>query len=412
MTTVGIIAEYNPLHNGHVHHFSEAKRISGAESSIVIMSGPFTQRGEPAAVSKRARTEMALHMGADLVIELPVAYAVQPAEWFAFGAVFLLEATGVVDSLCFGSEAGTLGSLLPLAGFLAEESSALKDEIRARMAQGAGFPAAYSAAAAAAWKASFMGEEKPADAEILLRQPNNSLGLHYLIALQRLGSAIRPFTVPRTGAGFHDPLQGGSSIASATAIRRLLQEGGSPAAYMPEYSVSILEREHAAGRGPVMLEDFRAPLRHVLSTHSAAELRTVQDMNEGLENRILRILPQLGRFTVAGLLQELKSRRYTHTRLQRLLLHTLLNHSKEEMTPAALAQGPGYIRVLGFRESGRRLLKQMKQRAALPVVTSPARFSHPMLERDLQAAAVFAAAYADPVRNDLYSDYLEPPVRI
>ncbi|NQX44070.1 nucleotidyltransferase family protein [Paenibacillus tritici] len=412
MTTVGIIAEYNPLHNGHVHHFHEAKRISGAARSIVIMSGPFTQRGEPAAVSKRARTEMALHMGADLVIELPVAYAVQPAEWFAFGAVFLLEATGVVDSLCFGSEAGTLGALLPLAGFLAEESSALKDEIRARLAQGAGFPAAYSAAAAAAWRETPGGSGSPLDAEALLRQPNNSLGLHYLIALQRLGSAIRPLTVPRTGAGFHDPLQGGSSIASATAIRRLLLEGGSPAAYLPEYSLSILERELAAGRGPVKLEDFSIPLRHVLSTRSAVELRMIQDMNEGLENRLLRILPRLDKFTVSGLLEELKSKRYTHTRLQRLLLHTLLNHSQAEMTPSVLSRGPGYIRVLGFRENGRELLKSMKQRATLPVVTSPARFDHPMLERDLQAAAVFAGAYSSPLRSDLYSDYLEPPVRI
>lgn len=412
VATVGIIAEYNPLHNGHVHHFTEAKRISGADRSVVIMSGPFTQRGEPAAVSKRARTEMALHMGADLVIELPVAYAVQPAEWFAFGAVSLLEATGVVDSLCFGSEAGTLGVLLPLAGFLAEESSALKEEIRARLSEGAGFPAAYSAAAAAAWKASFLGEEKPEDAESILRQPNNSLGLHYLIALRRLGSVIKPLTVPRTGAGFHDPLEGGSAIASATAIRRLLQEGGSPADYMPEYALSILERERDAGRGPVRLEDFAGPLRHVLYTRSAAELHTVQDMNEGLENRLLRSMRQLDKFTVGGLLQELKSRRYTLTRLQRLLLHTLLNHSKAELSPSVLSRGPGYIRVLGFRESGRELLKQMKQTAALPVITSPARCTHPMLERDLQAAAVFAGAYADPLRSDLYSDYLEPPVRI
>ncbi|WP_340023290.1 nucleotidyltransferase family protein [Paenibacillus sp. FSL K6-1096] len=412
MRTVGIIAEYNPLHNGHVHHFNEAKRISGADRAIVIMSGPFTQRGEPAAVSKRARTEMALHMGADLVIELPVAYAVQPAEWFAFGAVSLLEATGVADLLCFGSEAGTLGALLPLAGFLAEESSALKEEIRVRLSQGAGFPAAFSAAAAAVWEASFMGEEKPDDVLHILRQPNNSLGLHYLIALRRLGSAITPLTVPRTGAGFHDPLTGGSGIASATAIRRLLHEGGSPAAYMPEYSRSILEREIAAGRGPVGLEDFRIPLRHVLSTRTAAELNAVQDMNEGLENRLLRILPRLEQFTVSGLLQELKSKRYTLTRLQRLLLHTLLNHSKAELSPLALSRGPGYIRILGFRKSGRELLKAMKQRATLPVVTSPARFDHPMLERDLQAAAVFAGAYKNPLRSDLYSDYLEPPVRI
>ncbi|WP_019911236.1 tRNA(Met) cytidine acetate ligase [Paenibacillus sp. HW567] len=412
MNTVGIIAEYNPLHNGHVHHFEASKKLSGADSAIVVMSGPFTQRGEPAAVSKQARTEMALHMGADLVLELPVAYAVQPAEWFAFGAVALLEATGVVDSLCFGTEAGTLSALLPLAGFLADESSVLQGEIRRRMALGASFPAAYSAAAAAVWEGSFMGDERPFDAAELLRQPNNSLGLHYLIALRRLGSAIQPLTVPRTGAGFHEPLQSGSSIASATAIRRLLAEGGSPAAYMPEYSLSILEREHAAGRGPLNLESFRIQLRHVLSTRTASELRALQDMNEGLEHRLLRILPSLPHFSVSGLLEALKSKRYTHTRLQRLLLHVLLNHSKAEMMPAKLAQGPGYIRVLGFRESGRQLLKRMKHSAAWPVVTSPARFSHPNLEWDLQAASAYAGAFANPLRTDLYHDYLQPPVRV
>ncbi|OKP98117.1 nucleotidyltransferase [Paenibacillus sp. P46E] len=412
MTTVGIIAEYNPLHNGHVHHFEEAKRLSGADHSIVIMSGPFTQRGEPAAVSKRARTEMALLMGADVVIELPVAYAVQPAEWFAFGAVSLLEATGVVDSLCFGSEAGTLSVLQPLAEFLATESSALKSEIRRRMALGASFPAAYSAAAASVWEASLPGEERSFDAAGLLRQPNNSLGLHYLIALRRLSSAIRPLTVPRTGAGFHDPLLSGSGIASATAIRQALSEGGSPASYMPDYSMSILEREHAAGRGPLNLESFRIQLRHLLTTRTQAELQILQDMNEGLENRLLRILPTLQSFTVSAVLEALKSKRYTRTRLQRLLIHSLLNHSKEEMAPAILAKGPGYIRVLGFRESGRPLLKQIKHRASWPVVTSPAQFSHPMLERDLQAAAAYAGAFSNPLRTDLYSDYLEPPVRI
>lgn len=412
MTTVGIVAEYNPLHNGHVHHFTEAKRLSGAESAIVVMSGPFTQRGEPAAVSKQARTEMALHMGADLVIELPVAYAVQPAEWFAFGAVALLEATGVVDSLCFGSEAGTLGSLLPLARYLSEESSELQSEIRRRMALGESFPAAYSAAAAAAWEGTLLNGESSGDAGELLRQPNNSLGLHYLIALQRLHSQIQPLTVPRTAAGFHDPLQTNSSIASATAIRKLLQEGGSPAAYMPDYSVSILEREHTAGRGPLELEDFRIPLRHLLSTRTAAELRTIHDMNEGLENRLLRLMPQLEQFSVSGLLKELKSKRYTHTRLQRLLLHVLLNHTKEEMAPSILARGPGYIRVLGFRESGRQLLKKMKHSATLPIVIRPSLCSHPQLERDLQASSAFAGAFTNPQRSDMYRDYLEPPVMV
>ncbi|AIQ12814.1 tRNA(Met) cytidine acetate ligase [Paenibacillus durus] len=443
MPTVGIIAEYNPLHNGHVHHYNEAKRLSGASRSIVVMSGPFTQRGEPAMLSKRARTEMALRMGADLVIELPVAYAVQPAEWFAFGAVALLEATGVVSSLCFGSESGSLTQLLPLARFLAEESGPLQSELRRRLALGESFPAAYSAAAAQVWQES--GEagsgpllaahrnnipaERSADpvdqpgtgsapelnedslAE-LLRGPNNSLGLHYLIALRRLGSSIVPLTVPRLGAGFHEPLRTGTAIASATALRGLLRMGGSPAEYIPEYSLDILRREQQEGRGPLDWESFRSPLLHLLSTRSAAELGGLLDVSEGLEHRLLRILPELEQFTVSGLVSALKSKRYTRTRLQRMLLHILLNHGKEEFSPGALSQGPGYIRVLGFRESGRSLLKKMKQSATLPVITRPALCSHPHLERDLQASAAYAAAFASPLRSDLYSDYLMPPVMV
>ncbi|AHV97300.1 tRNA(Met) cytidine acetate ligase [Paenibacillus sabinae] len=442
MPTVGIIAEYNPLHNGHVHHFEEAKRRSGASRSIVVMSGPFTQRGEPAALSKRARTEMALRMGADLVIELPVAYAVQPAEWFAYGAASLLEATGVVDSLCFGSESGSLAQLLPLARFLAEESGPLQREIRRRLALGESFPAAYSAAAALAWR-DRLGEGGPAGAagssagpaepaagqgdaaegsagspgsgsglEDLLRRPNNSLGLHYLIALRRLGSGIVPLTVPRLGAGFHDPLRPGASIASATALRGLLREGGSPEGYMPEYSLSILRREQTEGRGPLDWESFRSPLLHLLSTRTAAELAGLLDVGEGLENRLLRVVTELERFTVDGLLSALKSKRYTRTRLQRMLLHIMLNHGKEEFSPESLSKGPGYIRVLGFRESGRPLLKKMKQSAALPVIIRPALCSDPMLVRDLQASSAYAAAFANPLRSDLYSDYLQPPVMV
>ncbi|WP_025701851.1 nucleotidyltransferase family protein, partial [Paenibacillus forsythiae] len=208
--------------------------------------------------------------------------------------------------------------------------------------------------------ASEMNEDSLAE---LLRGSNNSLGLHYLIALRRLGSGIAPLTVPRLGAGFHEPLRSGTEIASATALRALLREGGSPAAYIPEYSLDILRREQQEGRGPLDWESFRSPLLHILSTRSAAELAGLLDVNEGLENRLLRILPELPQFTVGGLLSALKSKRYTRTRLQRMLLHILLNHGKEEFSPRVLSQGPGYIRVLGFRESGRSLLKQMKQSA-------------------------------------------------
>ncbi|WP_379136447.1 nucleotidyltransferase [Paenibacillus sp. sgz500958] len=411
MSTVGIIAEYNPLHNGHVHHFNQSKQLSGAEHSVVVMSGPFTQRGEPAVLSKFARTEMALCMGADVVIELPVAYAVQPAEWFAFGAVSLLEATGVVDSLCFGSEAGTLEMLKPLAEYLADESSELQEEIRRRLALGENFPAAYSAAAAAAWSGMTDAEQASTAGE-LLRQPNNSLGLHYLIALRRISSCILPLTVPRRGAGFHDPVQEGSAIASATAIRGLLDSKGDPSAFMPDYSMRILEREYAAGKGPISLESFNHQLRHLLLTHTAPELRGLHDMSEGLENRMLRLMPELEEFSASLLLEALKSKRYTRTRLQRLLIHLLLNHPGNEFTPSRLGQGPGYIRVLGFSENGRSLLKKMKTSASLPVVIRPSLCSHSQLERDIQASAAHAGAFKNPGRKDLYRDYLEPPIRV
>lgn len=412
MPTVGIIAEYNPLHNGHVHHFREAKRLSGADRCIVVMSGPFTQRGEPAAFGKRARTEMALRMGADLVIELPVAYALQPAEWFAHGAVALLEATGAVDSLCFGSEDGSLDRLLPLSRLLADESSPLQAELRRRLDLGEPFPAAYSAAADLAWRDHTAGSGESGAAEKLPGGPNNRLGLHYLIALRRLGSAMVPLTVPRLGAGFHDPAEPGASIASATAIRRLLGEGRSPADYMPGPSLTLMQREQAAGRGPVDWECFRIPLLHILSTRSAGELQEIHGVDEGLEHRLLDVLYGLDTFTVDGLLSALKSKRYTRTRLQRMLAHILLNHSRKEYDRESLSSGPGYLRVLGFNAEGRALLKEMKRSASLPVVTRPADYAHPQLERDLQAAQAYAAAFPSPLRAERYGDYLLPPVMI
>uniref|UniRef100_UPI00037236AC nucleotidyltransferase family protein n=1 Tax=Paenibacillus sp. PAMC 26794 TaxID=1257080 RepID=UPI00037236AC len=141
MKAVGVIVEYNPLHNGHVYHLQEARRLSGADAVVAVMSGPFLQRGEPAIVGKRARTEMALHAGADLVLELPVAYAVQPAEWFAFGAVSLLDRTGIVDSLCFGSESGDLDSLQRIARVLAVEPAGMREDIARRLREGASYPA-------------------------------------------------------------------------------------------------------------------------------------------------------------------------------------------------------------------------------------------------------------------------------
>lgn len=413
MTIVGIIVEYNPLHHGHVYHFTEAKRLTGADAVIAVMSGNFLQRGEPALVNKWARAEMALHLGADVVLELPIAYAAQPAEWFAYGAVALLHATGVTTHLCFGSEAGALEQLQPLAEQLACESSALKAAIAEQLATGASYPAAFAAAAARSLGGS-AGMDAAA-AQALLEQPNNSLGLHYLIALRRLRSSIAPVTVRRFAADHRDTAPRDGAIASATAVRGLIATGGGLAAaapYLPSYTANILAREFAAGRGPVTWESFAGPLYHRLLLSSPEELAAYHEMTEGLEYRIKKLIPQLPQPTVAELLGGLKTKRYTHTKLQRTLLHVLLQHPRTLLAPAALVHGPAYLRVLGFSEKGQQILKQMKQTAALPIVTRAAEMSHPQLELDLKASAAYANAMPRRDMAELLRDYRQPPIRI
>lgn len=409
MKTVGIVVEYNPLHNGHVLHYEKSKQVTGADAVVAVMSGPFLQRGEPAIASKRARTEMALAMGVDLCIELPVTYAVQPAEWFAHGAIAILEATGVVDCLSFGSESGTLEWMLPLSRSLANEPEVLQSEIEKHLQEGMNFPSAYGAAAAAVFGGS---NSDILHLQSMLTKPNNALGLHYLIALHRLGSRITPYTIARESAQYHDPLPGESSIASATAIRNIILSQGLDAArpYIPESTYSIMAREIENGQAPMDWEQFRQPLFQALLTHTPEQLEGFLEVTEGLEYRITRTLSKLQKPTVEALLESLKTKRYTRTKLQRMLLHIMLNHDKASMHREELAKGPGYIRILGFNERGRLLLKRMKQHATLPVIHKPTALDHPQLERDVQAAAVYANGHPQPDIKCYYSDYLLPPI--
>lgn len=415
LNTVGLIVEYNPLHNGHAYHFREAKRLANADTAVAVMSGDFLQRGEPAIVNKWARTEMALHLGIDLVLELPVSYAVQPAEWFAHGAAALLDATGVVSHLCFGSESGELPVLGELAALLASESGALKAAVAEELATGASYPRAYAAAAARAFAAAGgLGGDVDA-ARLLLEQPNNSLGLHYLIALRRLKSGITPLTLQRQGAGYRDESPRDASIASATAVRRLISGGGSlaaAAAYLPPFTLEILQREFAAGRGPMDWDRFSQPLFSRLLSATPEVLAGHPEMNEGLEHRIHKILPKLEQATVTELIEQLKTKRYTHTKLQRTLMHTLLGHTRPMGSREVLSAGPHYLRVLGFNERGRQLLKKMKKTAKLPIITRAADLSHPQLDADIRASAVYANAMPERTGVDLFRDYRQPPIKL
>lgn len=500
--TAGIIVEYNPLHNGHAYHYAEAKRLSGADAVIAVMSGPFLQRGEPAVVGKWARAEMALALGCDLVIELPVAFAAQPAEWFAYGAVSALAATGVTDTLVFGSESGDLSRFERLAERLAEEPEAFRDLLRAQLVRGISYPAAYAAATAAYAAADSggcggggssdgssggngggesegrrrsgegRGESEDhsgggdyslsGDGEGLIRgggcdasgesrsaggyssdcgkglvvQPNDILGLHYCLALRRLHSRIKPLTITRRGAGYHQRDADEGGFASATAIRRLLIGGGSDAQaagdaaaadmsrraaglaaarpYMPAFAAAILEREWLAGRGPIDWERFAAPLLHTLISRTPEELAGCFEVTEGLEHRIKGALPKLDYeegALVSQLLAALKTKRYTAAKLQRTLLRILLNHSKADLSRDVLSHGVPYLRILGFSAKGQRLLKRMKTTATVPVVIKATRESSPLLELDIRAAALYALAHPIQESRELYRDYYQSPLQ-
>ncbi|WP_275259498.1 nucleotidyltransferase family protein [Paenibacillus pinistramenti] len=289
----------------------------------------------------------------------------------------------------------------------------MKAALAQELAGGASYPAAY--AAAAARLAAAQHGAPPAGARETLMQPNNSLGLHYLIALRRLGSAIRPSSIPRRGAGYHDDQPGEGAIASATAVRRLLLgPGGLDAArpYIPAWTADLLAREFAAGRGPVTWELFRAPLFHQLLLQSPQELAGLHEVTEGLEHRLSGALQSLSSPSVEALLAALKTKRYTRTKLQRMLAHILLGHKKEAFSPSALAGGPEYIRVLGFSSQGQRLLSLMKQSARLPVITRTPGQPYPGLQLDIQASALYSSALPGGAAFEWFKDYKQPPLRI
>ncbi|MFS1513242.1 nucleotidyltransferase [Chengkuizengella sp. SCS-71B] len=409
MKTVGIIVEYNPLHNGHVYHFEQSKKISNADAVVAVMSGNFLQRGEPSIVNKWARTEMALHMGADLVIELPVVYSSQPAEWFAYGAVSALDATGIVDHLCFGSESGELEILQTLAKELKEEPVRFGAEVKQQLKKGMNYPAAYTSAFQ-----KILPIETPKNMD--LSQPNNTLGLHYLIAIERLNSSIKPLTITRQKAGYHQQEITDHQIASATAIRKLIFEKQNQSyfsQYMPNYTYDVLQREFQSGRGPVYWESLKDQLLYKLLSITPAECSHFFEVSEGLENRLKQTLTELqseSSFSVAKLLDLLKTKRYTRTKLQRTLLRILLNHYKSDITIDKLKKGTPYLRVLGFSDKGQHLLKRMKKTSKVPIITKVNKNHATLLEMDIRATSIYSLSYHNPSSKEMFQDYYQPPV--
>lgn len=384
MAVAGIISEYNPFHRGHLFQIEEIRARLGAETGIVcLMSGNFVQRGEFAVLNKHSRAEAAVACGADLVMELPLPWAVASAERFGRGAVELLSAMGIVTHLAFGSESGETERLRRVARCLlsAEFPSALKSALE----DGRSFAAARQAAVCR-----LIG----ADGELLSR-PNDILAVEYLKAMEETGSALLPLAVFRRGA-VHDGAGPEDGICSASLLRRWMQQGEAERMreYVPAPVWEIFLREKAAGRAPVQGGSCERAVLARLRSMSDAEFETLPGAGEGLWRRLRRFArtePSL-----AAVADGCKTKRYAHSGIRRMLLCAYLGVTRE-----TAAQPPSYLRVLAFSRRGQALLRQMKGKALLPVIIRPTearRLPEPgrgLFELESRATDLYALAYPD-----------------
>ena len=385
MRTAGIIIEYNPLHAGHLYQLEETRRILGQDTAIIgVMSGDFVQRGDFAIVGRQARAKAAVESGVDLVLELPLPWAVGSAERVADGGVAALAATGVVERLVFGSECGDAAALERVASVLLSEGfpALLKQEL----STGVSFAAARQQA---------VERMETSEDAALLAQPNNILGVEYCKSLLRRESAIRPLTIQRKGAGYHET-EPEAELPSATMLRQLLRSGEREKALtrMAPAMRAAFEEEARLGRAPVLLEICERAILARLRSMSEADFAALDEGREGLYHRLYEASR-----TAAGLeeiLESAKTKRYAYARLRRMVLWAWLG-----MTPKDFPEEIPYLRVLAANETGRELLGRMRKTAAVPVVTKPqhvrrlSREAQALFELEARAADLYALAYPD-----------------
>ena len=415
MKNVGIICEYNPFHNGHKYQLEMAKEISGADNVICIMSGSFMQRGEPAAWDKWSRAEMAVRNGADLVVELPVVHSCQAAEIFAKGAIKILNQMKVVDCLCFGSETGSLKIMIELAGILADEPADLKFNIQSKLGDGLVFPKSYQLAVFDYLKNNRSWNKLDyLEAHSLLLNPNNILGLEYLKALILSKSKIKPLTIKRIGSA-HNDNELKNDLSSATSIRREIIEHGFTEKLeksLPFESLNIIK---TAGKITTW-ENFKEILFYKLRSTNISDIQKYAYISEGIENRILSAL--LHSTSVSDLIDRVKTKRYTRTSIQRILLAILLGITKDDIKRFKEPAVPSYIRVLALNKNGGKILREMKKLEVKNIINKFSSFKsedpiiNRMLTLDVRATEVYFSVLTENsnVRKPGLVDFLQSPV--
>jgi cytidyltransferase-like protein len=376
MNVVGIIAEYNPFHKGHAYQIQKAKEQCGAEFAVVVMNGDFVQRGEPAIFDKYTRTKEALLGGADLIFELPVRFGLSSAGDFAMGGILALNALPFVTHLCFGTETGDLTPLLQAATFLCNEPDSYRTRVKHFVKQGILYPKARSLALAA---------ESGLPTETW-DSPNNILGLEYCVALQKLHSKIKPFTIRREGQGYHDnDTPALSDFPSATFLRKQIRKAG--------------EKENLS------LSDFSSLIGYSLLT--AKDLCRIKDITPDLSDRIRNELPKYRE--INEFVKTIKNPSLTTGRIKRSFFQCLFDIEKEEPVMP-------YLRVLGMKKEASSLLSQ-KENASCQILTKLA-FDVPKMDdtakklfaKDLLASDLYRQVFCHKYNQTLPNEYQHSPI--
>lgn len=388
---LGIISEYNPFHNGHLYHLQKSKELTSCKYSIAIISGNFTQRGETSIIDKWSKAQMALEANVDLVIELPVLYAISSAENFAEGAIKILDSLKIIDHISFGAETSNINTLNSIANVLYNEPKEYKNILALQLNKGLSFPKARE-------NALMMYLNDVRRFANVLSAPNNILGIEYLKALKKFKSNIIPVSIQRIGN--YNETQIVSNIASATAIRNaILNNNLEPIKkVLPESTFNILLNNLKKGHTVNSISCFDKEILYTLRKMSINEIADLPDVSEGLEFSIKKAANSCN--SVIELLNIVNSKRYTKTRLQRILLYALLNITKKDMKLSKTTTP--YIRVLGFNENGKKLLSSISNaNPKLSIITSMKKFAdtntnknlNNMLYKDVWATDVYSLGY-------------------
>ena len=389
---LGIIAEYNPFHNGHLYHIKKSIEETGASSVICVMSGNFVQRGNTSIVANWTQTKMALAPGVDLVLELPTIYSVSSAENFAEGAIRLLDSLKIVDTISFGMEAKDIASLNNIANVLYTEPKEYTTILEHELRKGVSFPKARENAVMM-----YLNDIK--QYANILTGSNNILAIEYLKAIKKLKSKLNPIGIRREKVLYNDEIII-DDFASATAIRKMIATGqfSDIQKVMPKSSYALLADELRKGHYVLDLSKFQKEIIYNLRKMSVEEIAQLVDVSEGLENAIKNAANSSN--NLVDFVNIVKSKRYTQTRIQRILIYALLGITNSKML--AFKKAVPYARVLGFNENGKQLISQIaKKNKKVQIVTSVKKYMDEsknkvlkeMLETDILATNVYTLGY-------------------